>query len=82
MRMGRVRRGTAVDTTMKLPVVIPALPKPAIARPTISMIELVATAQSSEPASNKNKDTRYEFLIEYSMKMRPNMGWKAHAVRR
>jgi hypothetical protein len=80
--MGRAWRGTAVDTTMKLPVVIPALPKPAIARPKISIIELEATPQSSEPSSNKNKDAKYAFLIEYSVKMRPNMGWKAHAVRR
>lgn len=67
---------------MKLPVVIPALPKPAIARPRINIKELVAIAQISEPTSNKNRAVRYALLIEYSMKMRPNTGWKAHAVSR
>jgi len=82
MKMGRDWRGTAAPTTTKLPVRIPALPRPAIARPMIKVIEFGATPQSSEPISNKKRAIRYAFLTEKSMKMRPNSGWKAHAVSR
>lgn len=82
MKMGRDWRGTAAPTTTKLPVRIPALPRPAMARPTIKVIEFGATPQSSEPISNRNRAVRYAFLTEKSMKTRPNSGWKAHAVSR
>jgi hypothetical protein len=82
MYMGRDWRGTAVPTTTKLPVKIPALPKPAIARPMIRVMEFLDTPQRSEPISNNSKAVRYAFLTEKSVKTRPNIGWKAQAVSR
>jgi hypothetical protein len=74
MKMGRSRSGTAVATIMKLPVKRPALPRPAMALPMIRVMEFGATPQSREPISNKNMASRYDFLIENSMKMRPKTG--------
>ena len=72
--MGRSVSGTAVATTTKLPVRIPALPKPAIARPIMRLIESGASAQSKDPPSNITKAKRYDHLMENNVKTRPNNG--------
>lgn len=77
---GRRWSGTAAAAMTKLLVTTPALPKPATARPTIKVIEVRATPHNRDPTSNKNNEARNTFLTEKSLKMRPNMGWKAHAV--
>jgi len=82
IKMGLQCKGTAVATTTKLPVKIPAQPRPAIALPTIRVIEVGATPHSSDPSSKRNMASKYDFLTEKSVKTRPKTGWKAHAVRR
>lgn len=74
MNMGRNWRGTAAATTTKLPLVIPALPKPAIARPTIKVNEFLATPQSSDPTSKKSRAARYVCLTGNIMKVLPKSG--------
>lgn len=78
--MGRSWSGTAVATTTKLPVKTPALPNPAMARPTIRVMEFGATPHNSDPNSKKNIANRYDFLTEKSINTRPKTGWNAQAV--
>ena len=56
------KSGTAVATTTKLPVRMPALPHPATARPTMSAAELGAAPQTSEPSMKSETATKYGHL--------------------
>ena len=38
-------------------------PAPAMARPTINIVELTAAAHTIEPISNKTRATRYVYLM-------------------
>jgi hypothetical protein len=49
---------------MMYPALIPALPKPDMARPTIKVGEFGDTAQIREPTSNSATATRKTHLIE------------------
>ena len=44
-------KDTTAIITMIAPFIMPALPRPAIARPTMNMDELVAAPQTAEPTS-------------------------------
>jgi hypothetical protein len=68
---GRLARGTACATTTKLPVKIPALPKPARALPTIKVTEFGAMPQIKLPLSNMAMDAKYDHFILKSMKILP-----------
>jgi hypothetical protein len=46
------------------PALIPALPKPAQARPTMNTVDVGAVAQIKEPASKMAIDVRKTFFIE------------------
>lgn len=48
---GRLSLGTQLEMIVSAPIVIPAAPKPATARPTINIDEEVAAPQSKEPSS-------------------------------
>ena len=50
-KAGRFRRGISGIVIMMAPVMIPAPPRPAIARPTIRASEFGATPQMREPIS-------------------------------
>ena len=50
--IGRCLSGSEAAMIDSAPVAIPAPPKPAIARPTMSILLLTATPQMSEPVSN------------------------------
>jgi hypothetical protein len=52
------------NTDMMYPALIPALPKPDMARPTIKVGEFGDTAQIREPTSNSATATRKTHLIE------------------
>lgn len=56
--IGLTFKGTAVATITKLPVRIPALPKPAIARPIIRAGEDGANPLMVDPISKTNIDMR------------------------
>jgi len=55
---GRFSGGDTTAMIVKPPFIRPEPPIPAIARPIMSIIELVATPQSSEPSSNIDKNIR------------------------
>lgn len=74
--------GTALATMTKLPERTPALPSPATARPMMSVMELFAIPQRSEPNRKTIMATRNAVLTEKSQNTRPNTGWNAHAVSR
>jgi hypothetical protein len=50
--IGRFVSGTVFATIMRAPEKIPALPSPAMARPTIRAVEFGATPQIKDPSSN------------------------------
>ena len=82
MNSGRLARGTACATTTKLPVKIPALPKPARALPMIKVTEFGAIPHIKLPISNMVMDAKYDHFMLKRVKIRPYRGWKAEAVRR
>jgi hypothetical protein len=55
---GRFSRGAQLDIIVIAPVMIPAAPSPATARPTINMSEEVAAPHSTDPSSKMPKKTR------------------------
>lgn len=55
MSSGRLWIGTAAAMIVKAPFCRPAVPIPAIALPTISILEEVATPQSRDPTSKRQK---------------------------
>jgi hypothetical protein len=56
----------------------PAEPSPVTALPTISMVDVVAAPQSSEPAIEMALASKKTRLIEKSLYALPNTNWKAH----
>ena len=52
--VGRLARGALAATINNAPENMPALPKPAMARPTIKAVELTAEPQTALPTSNQN----------------------------
>lgn len=54
----RFSKGAQLEMMMRAPLIIPAAPKPATARPTINMTEETAAPQSTEPSSKIAKKTR------------------------
>jgi len=63
MYMARFRKGTENPTMVMPPEKRAAAPAPATARPTISMFELVAAAQRTEPASKMMRAVIYVHLM-------------------
>lgn len=55
---------------------------PAMARPTIKVVEFCATAQIRLPTSNMNTAPRKADLMSKRLYMLPNMGWSAVVVRK
>lgn len=55
---GRFSRGAQLDTMVMEPLAMPAAPRPATKRPTMSMGEETAAPQSTDPTSNMAKNTR------------------------
>lgn len=55
---GRFSIGAQAETIVMAPLIIPAAPKPATARPTINMVEETAAPQSTDPSSKIAKKTK------------------------
>lgn len=55
---GRFSSGAQLETMVMAPLMIPAAPKPATARPTINIAEETAAPQSKDPSSNIPKKNR------------------------
>ena len=55
---GRFSRGAQLDTIVMAPLIIPAAPRPAMARPIISIKEEFANPHSSDPSSKTPKKKR------------------------
>jgi hypothetical protein len=60
---GRFSKGTAQAMMVKAPFRRAALPIPAMARPTMSMVEDVAAPQTSDPISKTAKKDRNEIFV-------------------
>ena len=58
MNMGRFDRAKEDATIESVPVAMPEPPKPAMARPTINMLLLIAAPQRREPISKVMKNAR------------------------
>jgi hypothetical protein len=55
---GRLSLGTQLEIIVSAPIIIPAAPKPATARPTMNIDEEAAAPQSKEPSSKIPKKVR------------------------
>jgi hypothetical protein len=62
--IGRFWRGTEYATMIRAPEKTPALPTPAMARPTIKALLLGATPQTREPISKMEMASRKMYLME------------------
>jgi hypothetical protein len=80
--IGRSWSGTPIATMSKLPVKMPALPKPAMARPIMRHTELGAMPLTNDPNKNMNVDSIYDHLMWNSVNTRPKTGCNAQAVSR
>jgi hypothetical protein len=60
---GRLSNGRRPEMIVIAPIMIPAAPKPATARPTINIDEETAAPQSTEPSSNIPKNVRYVHYV-------------------
>lgn len=69
-------------TCVKHPEMIPADPKPAIARPTTKAEDDCAVADTSDPISKRPIAVRKTCLIEKTVYILPNMNWNEHEVKR
>jgi hypothetical protein len=58
---GRFSIGTELEMMMRAPLMMPAAPIPAIARPTMSMAEETAAPHRTEPISKMRKNRRKEY---------------------
>lgn len=63
---------------MKAPASRPAVPIPATARPTISIVDETAVAQSTDPRKEKPLATKNTLLMEKSLYALPYRNWKEH----
>jgi len=61
---GLILKTTRLLTMTSAPEKTPAAPNPAMARPTMSIAELFATAQISDPSSKTKRKARYAHLRE------------------
>ena len=71
---GRFCKGTAIATTTKLPVNIPAPPSPATALPAIRAGEVGASAHTRDPNSKRAMAERYVIFTEKKEYIFPKMG--------
>lgn len=55
---GRFSMGTELEMMMRAPLMMPAAPIPATARPTINMADEVAAPHKTEPTSKMRKKAR------------------------
>jgi hypothetical protein len=62
--IGRFHRVVDCTSMMKAPASRPAVPIPATARPTISIVDETAVAQSTEPRKEKPLATKNTLLME------------------
>jgi hypothetical protein len=65
-----------------LPLAIPAPPAPAIARPTIRVVELLATAQIRLPTSKIKMLMRKDILSGKYLYALPQVDWKDARVKK
>jgi len=78
--MGRLASGTVLNMIKIAPVKIPLLPRPATARPTISMLLFRAAPQMMLPSSNKKMPDRKTGLVGKKVYIRPYSKMKPAAV--
>lgn len=79
---GRLCKGTTGINMLKAPCSIPALPSPAIARPTIRLMELGAAPQIAEPTSKIPMKVIKVHFTSYKVYNLPIERQKAAAVSR
>lgn len=73
--------GAQLDTMVMEPLAIPAAPKPATKRPTMSMADETAAPQRAEPTSNTAKNTRNDhYSCQMMLGEKRNTSCKAHSV--
>lgn len=66
--------GTEQEMMISAPLMIPAAPTPAIARPTINMVEDTAAPQRADPSSKMRKKARNENLLLKCANTLPDRG--------
>jgi hypothetical protein len=59
------------------PLIRPALPTPATARPPMSILEDTAAPQKRDPISKMAKEARKEYLLLNLSYILPQSGWRA-----
>jgi hypothetical protein len=67
MRPGRLSGGAQLEIMITTPLMIPAAPRPATTRPTISIFEETAAPQSTEPDSKTPKNVKKVHLTGKSV---------------
>ena len=75
--IGRVRRGIDCTSILRAPASRPAVPTPATTRPTTSMVDETAVAQSTESKTEKPLASKNRRLMEKSLYALPYRDWKA-----
>jgi hypothetical protein len=63
IKAGLFSRGAQLETIVIAPLMMPAAPSPATARPRMSIVEDVAAAQSTDPISKRAKKKRNVHLV-------------------
>lgn len=77
--LGR-RCGKTNDARLNKPTVTPELPTPCVARPTIKVVGLLATAQMMLPTSNMRISIKYQSSIGRCLKSSPQVDCKPPKV--
>jgi len=72
--VGLLLNGAAAFTMLRHPLIKPAPPIPATARPTMNMVEPFAVAQISDPSSKTARNARNEYFEEAKSTLISNSG--------
>lgn len=73
---GRLSRGAAAAMMVRKPMIRPDPPAPAIARPMMNIVDVLASAQTKEPISKMAKPSKkvYWGIVRGSLGLR----WRVH----
>lgn len=68
---GRFSRGAQLEIMVMAPLMMPAEPNPAMARPTINMSDETAAPHSTEPNSKMAKKVKKDHLFSSNLAQEP-----------
>lgn len=68
---GRFSRGAQLEIIVMAPLMMPAEPNPAMARPTINMSDETAAPHSTEPNSKMAKKVKKDHLFSFNLAWEP-----------